>query len=59
MHFGNVDIYNLMGRKIITARVGLNTIDISSLTSGIYLMNFKFENQWRLVKFIKLSEVQE
>ncbi|HAD32906.1 MAG TPA: hypothetical protein DCF44_00090, partial [Chitinophagaceae bacterium] len=47
-------IINAMGQVIMQGRLNDNSIDVSSLQSGIYFIRLKDENgQWFNSKFIK------
>ena len=47
-----VTVYNIMGQAVMTVegRAGVNTLDISSLTSGIYFVNAGNDTQKFIVK---------
>ena len=36
----NIEIYNILGRKIITDSNGFETIDVSGLSNGVYFLTF-------------------
>jgi type IX secretion system substrate protein len=48
------DIYDLSGKLLLSPEIGLNAIDISSLASGIYLLNITGEDINANFRFIKL-----
>ncbi len=50
-----ITINDITGKAVFTTNVNIydNSIDISSLSSGIYFVNFKSENQTITKKFIK------
>ena len=52
---GNVEIYNLLGQKSFSSDLGDNmgTIDISNLSSGIYIMNVAIDEKIGTYKIIK------
>jgi hypothetical protein len=47
-----VTVYNIMGQAVMTmkGRAGANTLDISSLTSGVYFINAGNDTQKFIVK---------
>ncbi|AUC83996.1 hypothetical protein CW731_01225 [Polaribacter sp. ALD11] len=51
----NVNIYNILGELIITDKVNTtrNSIDVSKLSKGIYLVKINSENQFITKKLIK------
>ncbi|WP_250436123.1 T9SS type A sorting domain-containing protein [Hanstruepera flava] len=51
---GNFEIYNTNGQSVITKSLnkGLNEIDISSMSSGIYVIKVQFDNQIIVKKLI-------
>jgi arabinogalactan endo-1,4-beta-galactosidase len=48
-----IDITDLTGRKIISKEIISNTIDISTLNSGVYFINFKNDVNLKSIQFIK------
>ena len=51
----NVQIFNVLGQQVLSQKlsVAFESIDISSLNSGIYLVNIAAEGQSRTVKIVK------
>ena len=47
-----VEIYNIMGQNVksVKAHAGINTIDVSNLTPGVYFMNIGENTQKFVVK---------
>ena len=51
----NIIIYNITGKKVMSLSINKNTdsIDISNLVSGIYLVNYQLDNASGVTKLIK------
>ncbi len=52
---GNIQLYNITGKLItpITKCTGNTTIDLSTLSAGIYLLEYITDNQYQTIKVIK------
>jgi hypothetical protein len=50
-----LEVFNMMGKSVITKTIDplQNSIDLSSLSNGMYLFNFKNEYQNKAIKIIK------
>lgn len=48
-----ISIYNLLGKKIITLKNPKNSINIESLSKGMYVLIFELDNELLTTKFIK------
>ena len=48
-------IYNLLGKEVINLEINKNSesIDVSNLSSGMYLIKYTIENATGTAKFIK------
>ena len=48
-------IYNLLGKQIMNLEINKNneSIDVSNLSSGIYLIKYSINNVFATAKFIK------
>ena len=51
----NVAIYNLLGKQVMSIEVNKNTesIDVSNLPSGVYLIRYNVDNAVGTAKFVK------
>jgi hypothetical protein len=51
----NVAIYNLLGKEVISLKINKNSesIDVSNLASGIYIIKYSIDNAFSTAKFIK------
>ena len=51
----NIEIYNVMGQKILAKKINAvnNSIDISKLNKGMYLMNVTIDSITESYRFIK------
>ena len=51
----NIEIYNVMGQKILAKKINAvnNSIDISKLNKGMYLMNVTIDSTTESYRFIK------
>lgn len=55
-----VDFYNILGKKVINLKTNNfknNMIDVSNLSSGVYLIKFVFENGYSISKKIILDSI--
>lgn len=50
----SVEIYDVTGRIVMSSELKTNTIDVSKLNSGNYILKLKSENGTAVKKFIKL-----
>ena len=46
-------IFDMLGREILATKMNNNTINISSLTEGVYMLKLNDKGNWKKVKFIK------
>jgi subtilisin family serine protease len=59
LHIGNsksikeVKIFDVLGREVMNEEIVGNTIDISHLDNGVYILNFKTDSREEIVKIIK------
>ena len=51
----SVAIYNLLGKEVISLKINKNSesIDVSNLASGIYIIKYSIDNAFSTAKFIK------
>ena len=48
-----VEIYSILGKKVLEKKSNLNSIQISGLSNGIYIVKIHFENEFIFRKIIK------
>lgn len=48
-----IEIFDLLGKKLLSQKQSTNTIDVSGLQNGIYLLTIKTNNTVESMKFIK------
>ena len=48
-----IEIYELKGQKVMTLNSNFSSIDISNLSSGLYLVKLSLVNSFKILKLIK------